>query len=329
MELRMIKLAIIGTNWITERFLNAALLTEQYALSAVYSRSEETGRQFASKFDCEVVFTEFGELCSDESIDAVYIASPNSFHCQQAIALMNSGKHVICEKPLASNYDEVQKMFQAAEENQVVLFEAFKTDYLPNFNLIKQRMNDIAPVRKAVLNYCQYSSRYQKYLNGENPNTFNPEFSNGSAMDIGYYCVASAISLFGEPERVSATAIMLDSGVDGQGSMLFEYNGFDVVILHSKIADSAIPSEIQGEKGNLIIHALSDAEKVEFKPRGELAQDITLPSDEQSMRYEAEFFVQLVREGKADKVSKQRSLSTAKILTEVRKQIGLVYPADS
>lgn len=68
----------------------------------------------------------------------------------------------------------------------VVLFEAFKTASLPNFLLLQQSLPKIGKVRKAFINYCQYSSRYQRYLDGENPNTFNPAFSNGSIMDIGF-----------------------------------------------------------------------------------------------------------------------------------------------
>lgn len=67
----------------------------------------------------------------------------------------------------------------------VVLFEAFKTASLPNFLLLQQSLPKIGKVRKAFINYCQYSSRYQRYRR-RNPNTFNPAFSNGSIMDIGF-----------------------------------------------------------------------------------------------------------------------------------------------
>lgn len=93
---------------------------------------------------------------------------------------------MICEKPLASNIEEVEAAIALARENQVVLFEAFKTASLPNFLLLQQSLPKIGKVRKAFINYCQYSSRYQRYLDGENPNTFNPAFSNGSIMDIGF-----------------------------------------------------------------------------------------------------------------------------------------------
>jgi predicted dehydrogenase len=125
-------------------------------------------------------------MAQSDAIDAVYIASPNSLHFPQTKLFLSHKKHVICEKPLASNIQEVEAAIALARENQVVLFEAFKTASLPNFLLLQQSLPKIGKVRKAFINYCQYSSRYQRYLDGENPNTFNPAFSNGSIMDIGF-----------------------------------------------------------------------------------------------------------------------------------------------
>ena len=96
----------------------------------------------------------------------------------------------------------------------------------------------IGKLRKVFFNYCQYSSRYQRYLDGENPNTFNPAFSNGSIMDIGFYCLASAVALFGEPKSVQATASLLASGVDAHGVVVMDYGDFSVTLQHSKVSDS-------------------------------------------------------------------------------------------
>ncbi|GJM74689.1 hypothetical protein HMSSN036_69050 [Paenibacillus macerans] len=109
----MIRFGTIGTNWITERFIQAALETEQFVLTAVYSRTEEKGKEFAAKFGDPKVFTEVKVLAESADVDAVYIASPNSLHAEQAILLMDHGKHVLCEKPMASNAAEVRRMIEA------------------------------------------------------------------------------------------------------------------------------------------------------------------------------------------------------------------------
>ena len=190
----MIRFAVIGTNWITRQFVDAAHETGKLKLTAVYSRSLEQAQSFANDYLVEHLFTSLDEMAQSDAIDAVYIASPNSLHFPQTKLFLSHKKHVICEKPLASNIQEVEAAIALARENQVVLFEAFKTASLPNFLLLQQSLPKIGKVRKAFINYCQYSSRYQRYLDGENPNTFNPAFSNGSIMDIGFYCLASAIA---------------------------------------------------------------------------------------------------------------------------------------
>lgn len=236
---------------------------------------------------------------------------------------------MICEKPLASNLQEVEAAIKTARENNVVLFEAFKTASLPNFLLLKQSFDKIGKLRKAFINYCQYSSRYQRYLDGENPNTFNPAFSNGSIMDIGFYCLASAVALWGEPRAVHATASLLESGVDGQGTVVLSYGDFDVTLHHSKVSDSAIPSEIQGEAGALVIEKISECQKVCFVPRGGKPQDLTLPQHINTMLYEAEEFARLVEANEVVHPGLEVSRITAKLLSEIRRQTGVVFPADS
>ncbi len=151
----------------------------------------EQAQHFANDFSVEHLFTSLEAMAESDAIDAVYIAARIPFTLPDTIFLSHT-VHVICEKPLASNLAEVDAAIACARENQVVLFEAFKTAYLPNFHLLRQALPKVGKLRKVFFNYCQYSSRYQRYLDGENPNTFNPTFSNGSIMDIGFYCLASA-----------------------------------------------------------------------------------------------------------------------------------------
>ncbi len=87
-------------------------------------------------------------------------------------------------------------------------------------------------------------------------------FPNGSIMDIGFYCLASAVALFGEPKSVQATASLLASGVDAQGVVVMDYGDFSVTLQHSKVSDSVLASEIQGEAGSLVIEKLSECQKV-------------------------------------------------------------------
>lgn len=328
----MLRFGVIGTNWITERFIQAAEETEHFNLAAVYSRSEEKGKAFAAKYNSNpLVYTDLEQMVSGDVVDAVYIASPNSLHAEQAILCMNHGKHVLCEKPLASNVAETQRMIQAARDNDVLLMEAMKSTLMPNFRVITNNLYKIGRVRRYFASYCQYSSRYDAFKQGNVLNAFNPEFSNGALMDLGIYCIYPLVTLFGKPEAVQATSIMLSSGVDGEGSILMRYEDMDAVVMYSKIADSYAPAEIQGENGTLIIDKVNQPYDVKILYRDGTVEDLRQPQMQESMFYEAREFIELVESGKRDSSvnSLANSLIVAEIMEEARRQIGLKFPADS
>lgn len=326
----MIRFGVIGTNWITDRFIEAAHFHKLFKLEAVYSRTEERAKAFAAKHNANLIFTKIEDLAACDQVDAVYIASPNAFHAEQAICLMEHGKHVLCEKPLASNLKEVQAMIDAAKTNQVVLMEALYTTCLPNFQAIQRTLSRLGPIRRYVANYCKISSRYDAYREGTILNAFNPAFSNGSLMDLGVYGVFPMVTLFGPPNAIKATGFLLDSGVDGEGSILASYDGMEGIVMHSKISDSHLPSEIQGEEGTLVIDLISNPEKVDIRWRDGRVERISQVHEYPSMYYEVAEFIACIKEGKTE--SEQNSLktshTTAIVLEEARRQMGLVYPAD-
>lgn len=326
----MIKFGVIGTNWITDRFLNAAKELEDFCLSAVYSRTEETAREFANAHGASYIFTDIAEMLKSDTIDAVYIASPNSLHASQAILCMNYGKHVLCEKPLASNSTEVEEMIAAAKKNNVLLMEAMKSTCIPSFLAIKEHLNEIGPIRRYFASFCQYSSRYDAYKNGNILNAFNPAFSNGALMDIGVYCIAPLVHLFGEPLSIKATGTLLESGVDGQGSIIMQYEDHEAVIMYSKITESNLPNEIQGEDGNIIIDKISSPSHVHIAYRNGEQKDLSVPQKENTMYYEAKEFIDLIKNKQTESEINtfEKSLSVIKIMDEVRRQIGITYPAD-
>ncbi|WP_102272909.1 Gfo/Idh/MocA family protein [Cytobacillus massiliigabonensis] len=327
----MIRFGVIGTNWITDRFLQAVKKMTDFSLTAVYSRTSERAREFAEKYQVHNTFTSIEEMAMSDVLDAVYIASPNSFHASQAITFLNHGKHVLCEKPFASNAAEVEKMIEAAKRNDVLLMEAMRTTFLPNFTLIKENLYKLGKIRRYAANYCQYSSRYDAYKAGTILNAFNPVFSNGSLMDLGVYCIYPMVVLFGEPKEVKATCVMLESGVDGEGSLLIKYDEMEAVIMHSKITDSNLPSEIQGEEGTMIIDHMAEPGHVEIRYRDGKKEVISTKHEGDGMYDEARAFVDLIKEGKKESSinSHRNSHVTATILDAARKEMGLIFPADN
>lgn len=326
----MIRFGIIGTSWITEDFIKSAQLTGKFSLQAVYSRNIERAQEFAAQYGAAHTFTDLQEMAHSELIDAVYIASPNCCHASQAILFLQNNKHVLCEKPIASNLRELQEMIHAAQENKVLLMEALKTTFLPNFQSIKDNLHKIGKVRRMISNKCQYSSRYDTFKAGKEVNTFNPNFSNGSLMDIGIYCLYPIVALFGKPKSIQASANMLTSGVDGQGSVCLSYDDMEAIAIHSKIANSALASEIQGEEGNIIIDKISTIENVTLVDKHGVREDISQEQLADSMYYEIQEFIQLIESNKLESRinSYELSLTVMEILEVARQQIGLKFPAD-
>jgi Predicted dehydrogenases and related proteins len=326
----MVRFGVIGTNWITDSFLAAAQLDEHFRLTAVYSRTEEKAREFGAKYGVDRTFTDAVEMAASGEIDAVYIASPNSLHAEHAITAMNHGVHVLCEKPIASNSRELAEMIETAKRNNVLLMEAVKSTVMPGFRAAADNIGRIGKVRRYFASFCQYSSRYDAYKQGTVLNAFKPELSNGSLMDIGIYCIYPAVALFGRPKAVKAAGVMLESGVDGEGSLLLQYDDLDCVLMYSKITHSSLPTEIQGEDASIVIDKISTPTKVELVYRDGRTEDLTRPTVEHSMYYEAAEFIRLIREGRTESPINSREVSAIAmdIMDEARRQLGLRFPAD-
>ncbi len=326
----MINIGVIGSNFITDRLIEGAKEVSDANIAAVYSRTEERAKEFAEKHGIKNTFTSLEEMAKSDLIDAVYVASPNALHASQTILFLNHKKHVLCEKTFASNTKEATDMIKAARENNVVLMEAMKTTLLPNFRVIKDNLYKIGKVRKYFASFCQYSSRYDKYKAGEVLNAFKNELSNGAIMDIGVYCIAPMVNLFGKPNTVKANGIMLKTGVDGEGSAVFGYDDMEGVVIYSKISNSYLQSEIQGEEGNIIIDRINAFNNVKIIYRDGREEDLTLEQNNADMCYEVEEFINLIKSG--EKESKINSLQVSRdvieVIEEARKQIGVIYPAD-
>ena len=328
--IKKINVGVIGTNFITDWVINGARQDSRFNLVAVYSRTQETADSFADKHQIPHTFTSLQAMAASPLIDAVYVASPNFLHAEQSILMLNHGKHVLCEKPLASNVKEVKAMIATAQANNVVLMEAMKTTLTPNFIAVRANLSKIGTVRRYFSSYCQYSSRYDKYREGTILNAFNPELSNGAMMDIGVYTIYPLVVLFGRPHEIKATGIKLSSGVDGQGSICLTYPEMEATVIYSKIANSSLPTEIQGEEGNITLNRINIIESVKLTHCKGGEEELTQPATHDEYYHEVHEFLNLIETGFTESMinSHQNSLITMEIMQEVRRQLDVVYPAD-
>ncbi|MCT4782278.1 MULTISPECIES: Gfo/Idh/MocA family protein [Exiguobacterium] len=326
----MIRFGIIGTNFITDTFLKTIQHIKDAEVTAIYSRTAERADTYAAQHDILYTFTSLEAMAASDVIDAVYIASPNSLHAEQSILFMRHNKHVLCEKPFASNVREVEAMLETARAHDVVLLEALRNLFMPNFDVLRQELHRIGPVRRVILNKSQYSSRYDLYKRGDNPNTFNPDFSNGSLMDLGVYCLGPALKLFDRPNTILANTVKLESGVDGSGSAILSYDGMDIVVLHSKIHGSNSPSEIIGETGRILIDDIATFDRLTFEGRDGTTEEL-VSEQINPMAFEIQEFIRLIEAGEREtsRHTHDDMLLLADVMTDMRGQIDVRYPADA
>lgn len=331
----IMRIGIVGTNTISDHFCKAAMQVPEAEVYAVYSRKRETGEQFAEKYEITKVFDDYGQFL-DSEIDAVYVASPNIMHYEQTMKALEHKKHVLCEKVMATNEREACEMRDCAVRNQVILLEAMRPDFDPAYLLIDKYLPEIGKIRRVTYEYCQYSSRYDRYKKGEVLNAFKPELSNAAIMDIGVYCIHSLVRLLGRPKSVKAYSAKLSNGFEGNGIVLMEYEDLVAEAVYSKISVSVNPSVIQGEDGSILIDSIGRPKQIEFRKRTGCrdalsgSDMITIPYEpvENNMVFEVQEFVRLVKAGEVKHRYLEYTLDTMWIIDEVRRQTGIVFPAD-
>lgn len=324
----MIRFGIIGTNFVTDSFVEALSQCDNGTIQAVYSRTIEKANEYADKCGAPDRYDSLEALANADNIDAVYVASPNALHCPQAVFLIEHGKHVLVEKAVASNSRELEEMLAASKKHGVVLLEAMRPVFDPGFQTIVDNLPKLGKIRRATFQYCQYSRRYDNFKKGIIENAFKPELSNGGMMDIGVYCIHPMVKLFGMPKEVHAHGILLSTGVDAQGTVLSIYEDMQVECLYSKITQSALPSQIQGEKASMIITEIPDTKEIEIVTTKGERELISIDKKENNMYYETKEFIRLIEEKDSAAKHNQYSLWAAQVMEEGRKQLGVVFPAD-
>lgn len=326
----MIRFATIGTNFVTVWMLEAARQCPELHYAAAYSRNEKKAREFAAAHGAAAIHTDLAALAEDPGIDAVYIASPNCMHFGQAALMLSHGKHVLCEKTITSNRHELRKLLELAAEKRVVLLEAMRSVFDPGFLAIEANLHKLGRIRRASFQYCQYSSRYDKFKAGIVENAFNPALSNGALMDIGVYCVHPLVKLFGRPDRIVADAVFLENGVDGAGTILGSWkSGMQAELLYSKIANSRVPSQIQGEAGCMVIREIANPHEVTiFYNDGRVESIVSRPEESNNMAHELREWCRLIREGAGGNPYSRSSLLELEVMDEARRQTGIRFPAD-
>lgn len=179
---------------------------------AVAARDINKAKKFASLHGIPTAYGSYDELINDPNIDLVYVPLPNSYHCEWSIKAMEAGKDVLCEKPIASNSQEILHMQEVAKQTGRKLIEAFHYRYHPLVQKSKEAINKIGNIKKIELCFS-IPIIYLGYFPGDIRYKYN--MGGGATMDLGVYCIDAMRFLSGlEMSVTKAKAIKIAKDVD-------------------------------------------------------------------------------------------------------------------
>lgn len=329
----MLKFGTIGTGWITDEYIHGAKDSGLWELSAVYSRDAARGQAYAKRHGAKFVYTDLNELANSTKIDAVYVASPNALHYDQCKTLLNGGKHVICEKPLCAQAERVRELADLAERKGLIYLEAIMFLHQPPLRDLKYALEQIGSISMVKLDFCQRSSKLDRYLRGELPNIFNPQLETGALMDLGIYCVYPALHLFGPPESFQASSRMLESGADGGGVITLQYPDKLVSLTYSKLGQAGANSDFQGTEGTVSVDSISRLGGIRLH-RKDGTVEVMHGDDEkyQLMGWEAKDFYRYITQRTETREEYARcvelSVQVAGFMEQARAKMGIRFPSD-
>ena len=293
-------------------------------LYAIAGRDEAKVTAFKNEFGFARGYVGYEKLLEDPDVQAVYIPLPNNLHKEWVIKALKAGKHVLCEKPLAISAEDAKEMFDAADENNVLLMEAYAYLHSPYIYSLK---DDIKNKVIGEVDYIETAFVTQGY---HDDIRIRKETGGGALYDLGCYCTTMILSLTdSEPDMVMADAEFNDNGVDIFTSSIMKFkNGmraaFNVGMIFPAGADGRWDRlYIHGSKGTIV-------SPVEYNQAGELSYTIVSEGKKtertvtarQNYSLEIEQFGRCIINGEERHISPDFSIKNAKLIDMILERIG-------
>lgn len=322
---KIFKWGIIGTGGIANAFANDINLLDGHKISAVLSRSKNTAQKFAAQLENCKSFVDIKSFVSNNDIDAIYIATPNTYHAEQTIISLKAKKPVLCEKPFAMNAQEVLDMIETSKTYDTTLLEGMWTRYLPHINTIKNIIKDgkIGKIESI------FACHGQNLRHSNNPRLWTKKLGGGALLDLGIYVVSFAHMILGKPKEIIATSTFTDRKVDGKTSMIFKYENDIIANLSCSMFDTQ-PNRaiISGDKGLIEIDPTFYA-PTSFTLDVYNEKKLTFVNNYKGhgLREQAKEMQKCISQGliESPKISHLESYAIMKSMDSVRKIIGLHF----
>lgn len=320
-----VKWGVLGTAAIAKGCtIPGMLLAEHCELFAIAGRNEEKAAAYAEKFGFKKYYVGYDKLIEDPEVQALYIPLPNHLHKEWVLKALKAGKHVLCEKPMAINAADSEKMYSVAKENNVFLMEAYAYLHTPYVAMLKEII-DSGEI--GTVEYIESAFVTQGYT--EDIRLYK-EQGGGALYDLGCYCTTMILSLIGsEPVFVKADAEFSELGVDLQTSAILRFeNGcrgaFNVGMILGKDTGARFDRlYVHGSEGYI-------KSEVEYNRQGEVSFTVCTKAGKttrtvtnpQNYSLEVENLSLSVLGEATPFVSPEFSIRNAKLLDRVLAEIG-------
>ncbi|TAI48656.1 Gfo/Idh/MocA family protein [Flagellimonas allohymeniacidonis] len=323
-----IRWGIVGPGKIAHKFAKDVKITSDGVLSAVASRSVDRAQEFANEHKIPNVFGSYEAMFQSPEVDVVYIATPHNFHKQLALMAMQHGKHVLCEKPLGVNSEEVKELIRAAKDHNVFLMEGLWSRFNPSMRKVKELVDQ---GKIGQVSYIRADFAFYALDRDESSRLFNPELASGSILDIGIYPIFLSYLILGKPSAIKAFANFHPNGTEIQTSILFKYPNALSVLYSGLTSTSKMEAEISGSEAELLLHPRwHETNSFSFKKQEEL-KTIELPMKGGGLYHEIEEVHNCLKTNKLESElwSHEDSLVLAELIDEVRRQVGVTFPFEA
>ena len=319
---------IVGLGNIADKFATDLDLVTNANLVSVSSRSEEKANTFADKHNVKNRYTNAQDLFNCMDVDVVYIATPHTLHNNLSIQAMDSGKHVLCEKPMGVNKEQVQSMIAASVKNNVFLMEALWSRFLPSIQKVKQIVdaNELG-----TISYIKSDFAFYGLNRAEESRLLNPNLAGGSLLDIGIYPVFLSYLLLGKPNEILATANFYKTGIEKQISIIFKYNNAQAHLYSGLMANTETSSEIVGEQGLLKLETRWHEADGYYIEKNREKKYYKTPKLGIGYTYEIEEVHKCIANNQiqSNLWSHKNSLDLIHLLDQIRDQTGIVFPFEA
>ncbi|MEO8763822.1 MAG: Gfo/Idh/MocA family oxidoreductase [Ginsengibacter sp.] len=318
---------LIGAGHISHAFMKDFQFMKNAELVAVAASDKTRGEEYAKKYNIPISCS-YQELYASKEVDAVYISTTHNFHYEQALACLQNGKAVLCEKPITVNIEECNELIKVAKEQKVFLMEAMWTCFLPAIRQAKQWIRE-GRIGNLKVIQADFGFSMEKNRKGR---IYNPDLAGGSLLDLGVYPISMANYFADEfPELISASAVFTETGVDERLAMILQYGEITATLFSSIICRMANACCLFGEKGYIELPEFWRASSAKiFNGDFELIETFDDKRSSHGFIYEMQHANDRVLTGhiESDIVPLSNTRDVQAIMMEVRRQIGLTYPMD-